>query len=502
MAIDLLKYMIWKNGIGGGGGGGEYEETVEELPIIRVANAVTKPALSLISYMEPSQDLHGYDYPWPDGGGPNALPVSEEQSVTANGVTFTSNGDGSYTITGKSTGTVNLKLLLSKSFVFPSSDNYRIAFGNDVASSYVTFKFFDGDTQFNSYQMSTANKVADTYSTSGRNCDGVGITIYTSNVTFNMTLTPMVIEKSVDYSTYAPSSNICPIEGHTGVTVTRTGKNVFSVTPSQGRDIDANGTVTYANNRTATVNGVPVVGNAEYTLSYGRSSLYTTIFFYDKNDTFISSLPSAYGVRTFTTPADAAFVRFSWDYNMSITNAQLEVGSEATEYESYVCEQYPVTWQDSVGTVYGGTVDVASGTLTATHGVVVFDGTQNNLAFSAGTTANRIGWNGYISIGKAGTPFLSDTLKTSSNASSVKGDPWLIYNTSTDPRMFMTFPTTITSAADFNTYCAEHPITVVYELAEPQVIQMTPTQVQMLDGENTVWNSEGYTTLKYYAKKV
>ena len=68
MAIDLLKYMIWKNGAGGGGA--SYEKTVGPAPIISIADAKRKPALSLIAGMEPIQE--GSGDPSPD----NIRPIS------------------------------------------------------------------------------------------------------------------------------------------------------------------------------------------------------------------------------------------------------------------------------------------------------------------------------------------------------------------------------------------------------------------------------------------
>ena len=53
------------------GGGASYEKTVGPAPIISISDAKPKPAKSLIVGMEPIQDLHGYDSPWPAGCGKN-----------------------------------------------------------------------------------------------------------------------------------------------------------------------------------------------------------------------------------------------------------------------------------------------------------------------------------------------------------------------------------------------------------------------------------------------
>ena len=42
-------------------------------------------------------------------------------------------------------------------------------------------------------------------------------------------------------------------------------------------------------------------------------------------------------------------------------------------------------------------------------------------------------------------------------------------------------------------------VQLVYELATPLVIQLTPTEIQMLLGDNTIWNDVGDMTLEYLA---
>ena len=285
-------------------------------------------------------------------------------------------------------------------------------------------------------------------------------------------------------------------------------------------------TVTNANDFSATcfTNGEQMirypVTDGKYTISIGTVTT-VNIGIYGSTDgesfSWLSDGITAGGTYKTFTISGQTYIQFRCycpaNATVTIEKFQFEKGESKTTYAPYsnICPIsgrtglnvyhsgedtsnptiYPISWQTEAGTVYGGTVDVVSGVLTVTHGVVTFDGTQNDLSFAAGSTANRIGWNGYISIGKNGTPFLSDTLKTSANATSIKGDPWLIYNASTDPRMFITVPTTMTSASDFNTYCTSNPITVVYTLATPQTYQLTPQTVRMLLGVNNVWASDG-----------
>lgn len=52
--------------------------------------------------------------------------------------------------------------------------------------------------------------------------------------------------------------------------------------------------------------------------------------------------------------------------------------------------------------------------------------------------------------------------------------------------------------AEVNQWFIDNPTQVVYELANPQTIQLTPQQVQLLLGTNNVW-SDGDVTLVYNA---
>ena len=56
------------------------------------------PINSLISNIKPVQDLHGYDSPWPAGGGVNKLSCPPSFTQTSNGITLTSDGYGKYTL--------------------------------------------------------------------------------------------------------------------------------------------------------------------------------------------------------------------------------------------------------------------------------------------------------------------------------------------------------------------------------------------------------------------
>ncbi|MBQ5757790.1 MAG: hypothetical protein IIV93_04665, partial [Clostridia bacterium] len=64
--------------------------------IASFSDGSASPVTALSVAIDPVQDLHGYDNPWPAGGGKNLL-KPPSSGATINGVTFTVNSDGTIT---------------------------------------------------------------------------------------------------------------------------------------------------------------------------------------------------------------------------------------------------------------------------------------------------------------------------------------------------------------------------------------------------------------------
>ena len=194
--------------------------------------------------IEPVQDLHGYDNPWPAGGGKNILPITIAELKTLN---------SSGTWTGDTKYTRN-----DLQYTFETQDGYvtKIII-NGTASTTTTF-LFQGDTTHNEYNGKILNGCpsggsGSTYNVTGYNfTDGVGFSVYDvgsgmtipSNLTdkryrlyiavmsgyvANNVIFQLMIRDSAQSATFAPYSNVCPISGHTSATVTRTGKNLLAL---------------------------------------------------------------------------------------------------------------------------------------------------------------------------------------------------------------------------------------------------------------------------------
>ena len=56
--------------------------------VVTVDDAVDIPAKDITIAIEPVQDLHGYDHPWPGGGNKQLVNIPDIPETTKNGVTY------------------------------------------------------------------------------------------------------------------------------------------------------------------------------------------------------------------------------------------------------------------------------------------------------------------------------------------------------------------------------------------------------------------------------
>lgn len=313
--------------------------------------------------------------------------------------------------------------------------------------------------------------------------------------------------------------NIRPITGWTGCNVTRTGKNLVDYSnlavPGDNTQLQVTlGTMTllagtytfsYTLNKTVTA-----ARNRPMYIPLGESSVYG-------NDIKTAGR----GEWTFTLTSTTT-ITLKWWYhtvstNCTISDFQLEYAPSATAYESYIA---PITaslsWQTEAGTVYGGTIDVATGLLTVDRVKITFDGTQTVRLANWRPMTNSVGWiydsnqtpgldNTVITNSNfESCKLLSDTLKTAryqgtDNIFSTDAPTISIVGSNPNGIVMRVNDTSLTTATAINAWLAEHPINVVYPLATPQTYQLTGQQLKTLLGTNNVWADTGDTSVTYPA---
>jgi len=215
------------------------------------------PIKSLKVGIEPVQDLHGYDKPWPAGGGKNILdPNIKFTTQTVRGVTLATADGYNYSLSGTGeSGSGNLQtntIPLADCIVYPAG-TYTVT-GLTIGTYHT-----DGSWYYN--RLGTFTSPEDFVIRNGYREITIGTT-YNENNFISMT------KGSTAPTAWTPYSNICPITGWDGVKVTRTGKNWFTF-PTYEQYINSQQTNSYKN--------IPirVKPNTDYYLSTTYKSGFT-----------------------------------------------------------------------------------------------------------------------------------------------------------------------------------------------------------------------------------
>lgn len=159
----------------------------------------------------------------------------------------------------------------------------------------------------------------------------------------------------------------------------------------------------------------------------------------------------------------------------------------------------PSTYTIPLGsTIYGGQLDVIKGTLTVTHISKVFTGDND--------TENWDKLNGcytiYVENIKQGTSaseiiVISDTYKAVGVKYRDDVPNNCIAKTAGANNQIAIKDTSIDTIANWRTYLSTHNVTICYELATPQTIQLTPTAVRSLLGSNNIFADSGEVDVEY-----
>lgn len=340
------------------------------------------PMKSVSVNFSPLQPLNGYSKPWGPGMGENVFPYLSAKTATFNGVTFSYDGVGTFTMTGTATGNDFVSFFFPTPFVIPDGTTYKICFLNNEAHAESVLRFMNGSTIVDSWQISTINRESEYVEMGGKTATGIRL-YCTSGMTYNLTMKPMFVLKTETVTSYIPYANICPISGHDSVTITRTGKNQLPSNPSKLTingvtfTTNADGTVNTSGTATGTANRTIYNGYfpaGEYVLTGcptgGGTSSYQ-IWIYDMTDRVAAGIEDRGSGATGTLVEGHQYdvrIRYAGGYEANQTfypMIRLASITDAT-YEPYQSNSYTTNFADAVGTVYGGALDVVSGALTIT----------------------------------------------------------------------------------------------------------------------------------------
>lgn len=250
-----------------------------------------------------------------------------------------------------------------------------------------------------------------------------------------------------------------------------------------------------------------LLSSGTYTFSYGTTD--TALYFTNITDGYsyekIESNPYTF---TLSTNSEV-IIRSSGTVAFSITNPQIELGSEATEYEPYA-PVTDITIPAPDGTIYGGTLDVESGELVITYVCQAFDGTENFAIYN----------NNYIYTSPDAFTFYDMVIEnnviygvcshapSSGSSTNITIDSTYISTVSGSKRKLgfkkATWESIVNpfTVENMKTYLAGqktagHPVQICYELATHKTYHLSPHQVKLLQGANTVTTNGTSLSLTY-----
>ena len=468
--------------------------------VITIEDAVPANVADCTVKIEPVQDLHGYDHPWPGGAGKNKLPLTVDGIKAASGGTWTGNKktlnsieieiltDESNNVTGISAkGTASLETFFTIAELTMGSDEY-ILNGCPAGGGWGTYFIY-------------------WHGTSDPKDMGNGVTINDPNVAGNVQIHissgyaidtvfyPMIRLATETDATFAPYTNICPITGHTEASVQMDGKNLFDYSTCENKSIDDSGNT--ASDSTRLLSGYISTANAANIITIPSGITLVGFVYYDGTKTFVSrNIVNKTGTFGFTATQPYVKLYLSkTDGSAAISKndvvgMQFERGSVATGYVPYVS---PHTATITFGqTVYGGTVDFDSGVMTVTHAIVTFDGTESGWVTINSGKAVRIKVSG---MKRDTGGVLPDDI---ANYAEIIAIDYVFnhirdytFSISADNYFTLALSSDITDVNDYKTYLSNNPLQICYELATPITIQLTPQQIQLLKGQNTLTASTG-----------
>jgi hypothetical protein len=439
---------------------------------------------SIVVPLTYTQDLHGYDHPWPAGGGVNKFDglwqdVSSGNRYSINYIPITENTE------------------------------YYICTPH-IENDYAYIEWYDEDKTL----------LSRTYVRNGKRTSPVGAKFARLKCWYSFDVTEIAFNYPSTVTTYSPYANICPISGLTGLSVYRTGKNLLDneelfTYSNWSSTVAPNGNM--PSNNSNRIYSLPILKDGQtYTISFGFNgdSFPTYLYFGQYKDgtsnriEYITTTDIERTFYTFTAEAGYTYcLRMGSTLDESYfdgqiakwASCQLELGSTATTYEPYNGNTYSVDWSTQAGTVYGGTVDVVTGLLTVDMATVTYNGTES-WAKASGQNAFYIPLHTmerpadtYIGkiicdklqtcIGSSIADFVSaESGITGYAESGYVGQNWIYAKANG-----------ATTAAEFKAWLTNNPIQVVYTLAAPLTYQLTPQEIAALIGQNYIWSSNNET---------
>ena len=461
--------------------------------------------------IDPVQDLHGYDNPWPAGGGKNLLNIPDVAETVASGVTQKIE-NGHITASGTNTNGYSFYLITSESNWYLDAGTYTLSF-TGTHEGYNALYVRDLDNLVTMAALNP-NQSSTTFTVSER----THVILYFNASSADKTISVngyAQLEKGSTATAWSPYENICPISGHTSAVVTRTGKNIAIPTVTEYTLYGV--TINSASNGEVTINGTATANITSTTQYFSEMKLsegtYSIICDYfstgnmmrvqdiDSNTTLVSCTTADTVFQfSISQPTNIRiFMRFANGTSFSNTKVHycLAYGNYASlDYETPNIQQVTL---DFGQTVYGGSVDVKTGTLTVTH-YMITDLEDKTLIYAS---QNDDGYVVYISPSVNNLPANKVSFGMSNVFSTKIGQGKIGRLAVADNAIYFVLPKVELSSYDIasaKTWLAEKNVQIYYALATPQTYQLSNAQLSTLLGVNNIWADTGDISVTYTSK--
>jgi len=291
-----------------------------------------------------------------------------------------------------------------------------------------------------------------------------------------------------------PSAPV-PIVGFSSANIYHTGANVWDEQTEGGSINASTGETKNDNNAIRSTHLCPCSPNAEYCL-VKPAGTWLGIFWYDENENYISYYAfQSQANKTQTSPSNAKFFKVAIGNSaVPVTtygnDTSINYPSTDTTYHAY--NQSSDTHTIDLGqTVYGGYIDLITGVLTITHEIIDL----GNLTWSYFTAQNRFATKLLDGKYTGVITGLDTALCSEYEISSVRfenlGDKKIsvgsnFYNSTTCA--IVVHDEDYTDADLFKTALQTDNAKLVYELATPITVQLSPEEITAFLGINNFWS--------------
>ena len=453
---------------------------------ITITDAANLNAKAMSMSIEPIQDLHGYDKPWVGGAGKNKFNLSIS-TQTVSDVAITVNDDGTFYTSGTASADIGIILGVSDAV---AGTRYKLN-GCPAGGSVNTYKLVACDDNTGEWYSDTGDG-ADNID--GNQVKKVKLVIASGTNVSGLCFKPMVYLNSETDATFAPYTNICPISGLTSGVVERVGSN--SIGYIESGTIGTDGTKSQSqSNRCRTSNMLHLLSGEKYVINGTTSEngkIVQVSYQYWETDTFGNNT-RLYNSTWATLPLDISptvdcwftvIFRYSADSSINPSNLDIRFGSESKAI---------ITFND---TVYGGSVDFKTGKVRVTHALVDLSTLSwgkanidnNKWEFVATQSGMKI-----VGSGTRPNAFCS-IYQIRTRASEYSGNMGLALNPSYN--QICVCDTNYSTSQEFSDSLDSNCV-LCYELATPTELTLTPAELELLKGNNTLTANGATISLTY-----